>query len=179
MKKLILLFFCLILISSCHTLEYYQKYEIRSEYDEFEQLQRDVMVWNVIKTEQMSTSVINIALVHKFHKPTNRKWFEIEPVYSGEDWIFLREEKVLTLLIDGRKVYFDSKDRAIRETKSVDSKVYCVERVYCDATEEQLYEIANAKSVKVKVSGSTHYLDGEFTKNNFKNFKKFLDQFKD
>jgi hypothetical protein len=169
----------LILFSSCETIDYYREYETRTTYDEFEDNQRNSLLWNYIESDNESYGsewVLNFGIVQYKHKNSAGEIFNIEIVYGGSKWINIVDDKSLTLLIDSKKYYYDAKkiDKETRVSKGWD--LYQERAVY-PISKEELYKIANAKSVRVKLQGQDFYVKGYFVEKNFSNLKRFLKEF--
>ncbi len=109
-------------------------------------------------------------------KTQPEKYFTLEIVYGGSKWINIQEDKSLTLLVDSKKYYYDAK-KIEKETRVSKGWDLYQERAYYPITKEELYKIANAKSVRVKLQGQDFYVKGYFVEKNFSNLKRFLKEF--
>lgn len=176
MKKVYLLIciFLPLFFSCTASYKNYQDYEVKTTYDEFEKRDRNVLVWNLVNA---NVNYLNVTLINIYDHKNKTSETSLEIVYSAEDWLFIKEDNSLSILIDGEKYDYNTIGNVVRNTDKNYNKVYTIERAFYDVPKDILYKIANAKSVKVKVSGNPYFVTGEFTKKNYENFKRFLKEY--
>lgn len=89
--------------------------------------------------------------------------------YVSDSWLFADSA---SLYIDGKVVKLDIGKR--------DSDVWSggtiFESFYFNATKQQILDIINAKAASLRIYGQKGYVDGEFTEQNFYNFKRFYNE---
>ena len=182
MKRFIYIFISalpLILLLSCSTMDFYRDYQTRTTYDEFEDNERNSLLWNYIGSDNASFGtewVLNFGVVQYKHKNSPGVKYILEIVYGGSKWINVLEENSLTLLVDSDKYYYSTK-RVDRETRVSQGRDLHQERAFYPVSRQEIYKIANAKSVRVKLSGDDFYVKGYFVEKNFPNLKRFLKEF--
>ena len=182
MKRFFLIFVTalpLILLSSCSTMDYYRDYQTRTTYDEFEDNERNSLLWNYIGSDNASFGtewVLNFGVVQYKHKNSPDVKYILEIVYGGSKWINVLEENSLTLLVDNEKYYY-STEKVYKETRVSKGRDLHQERAFYPVSRQEIYKIANAKSVRVKLQGQDFYVKGYFVKKNFSNLKRFLKEF--
>ncbi|MCA9811733.1 MAG: hypothetical protein KC483_02600 [Nitrosarchaeum sp.] len=176
MKKLILIFF--IFLAGCSTAikDYESGYGVESTYDEFEKTTRTALHSNVLDGGHATLSSVQASAMNiiQYKKP-DTTIYQLQYIYVADEWLFIGEDNSLSLLVDGEKYDFSAYDN-FRETIDYMGGVKIREYVYYPVSKDMLEKIANAKIVKVKVSGRQYYVQSQFNKSNFKNFKKFLAQ---
>jgi hypothetical protein len=160
-------------------MDYYREYQTRTTYDEFEDNERNSLLWNYIGSDNESYGtewVLNFGVVQYKHKKSPEVNYILEIVYGGSKWINILEDNSLTLLVDSKKYYYSTK-KIETETRTSKGRDLHQERAFYPISRGELYNLANAKSVRVKLQGQDFYVKGYFVEKNFSNLKRFLKEF--
>jgi len=94
------------------------------------------------------------------------------------NWFFIEDGESLIMLVEGQRIGFSGEGSINhRDTGRLLNFVYVEEMAFYDVSLEKLYEIANAKDVRLKVRGANRVKEGSFTSDNFSNLRQFLNQY--
>jgi len=95
--------------------------------------------------------------------------------YYGSNFIFIKPGESLILLIDGQRIGLKGQG-SMRHRRTLENGM-ASELAKYPATPELLKKIANANQVDVKIKGSDFLAENYFIKQNFDNFKKFVNAY--
>ncbi len=96
--------------------------------------------------------------------------------YGGENWLFIPSGESLVMLIDGERKGFsgDGSERHREVVPVYGAGVVVIEKAWYEISPDDLIKIANAREVKVKITGGTYFLERYFTEENFEYFVRFV-----
>ena len=176
MKKVLLLT-ALIIITGCATLNYY-KYNIEHIEDEFDGYVIDRMHGNYIPGGGAIPTNSLLFNAQRFINKEGDKHYHFYVQYHDIEWLFINEGEKLVLLVDGERVGFTGKGSfSHREVLQGYASTAVKETALFGTTPEALVKIANAKSVKIKLIGTTRDIQRELSQEHITNFKKFVDEY--
>ena len=93
-------------------------------------------------------------------------------ILSEDGWVFINRGESLVLLVDGKKMAFNSPEGSFPHRKvGVGKRI--TEIAFYPITNEQIRKISNAENVRVKVYGSNRTLERAFNES----YKKAFDDF--
>ena len=172
MKK-ILFFLPLLIISSCATP--YNTYKVEIINDEFDGYKIERMYGNYLADDPVLPSLSVMFNAQRFTDKDGLVTYQLHVEYNGSDWLFIDPGETLVLLIDGERVgligYGSENHREVISGMSVGVR----ETSIFDADKFVLKQIANAKSVKLKLTGRSRNIQLELTKEHIDNYKKFVE----
>jgi len=94
--------------------------------------------------------------------------------YVSKDWLFIEDGESLVLLIDGERVGFTGSGSS--SNRMVLTGGYVFEESFYFVSADDIRRIAQAKSVSVKIVGSSGYIKREFSEKNLQRFREFVYQ---
>ena len=172
MQKLILLCLVLLLIPvfyNCSTIFY----RVEIIHDEFDDYTIYKMQGNLLSGGNFTGSVIALN-IQKFINKENEISYQLVVIYVHSNWLFIKKNESLILLIDGERIGFSGEGSSThREVLSTLVR----EIAYYEITKENLIKLINAKEIKVKIIGDQYYVERYFSEDNFNNFKNFFNQY--
>ncbi len=104
--------------------------------------------------------------------------FSIMVIYQSNDWLFSRDGRSLVALVDGKRMDFvriNATDNHDISADALGAKI--TERVWYHISIGDLWTIAHADEVEIKITGRDYFITRHFTKKNFENLQRFIDQF--
>jgi hypothetical protein len=141
-----------------------EKYDIKRGEDKLEKT-----TWTSISNDLKVEGDDKISIELSQYKTADKKTsLVISVLYYSESWLFIQSA---ALYVDGVKTNL----QIMKSPSDVGSSLV-FESFRFNITKQQLSNIANAKSVTLRLSGKKGYVDGEFIAQDFYNFKRFYNE---
>ena len=156
------------LVAGCYT----QSYHIETTYDEFDGHTIDRMYGNKLDAGSILTNNPLALNAQRFQSKRGKVSYYLIVEYNSGDWLFIQKGESLVMLIDGERTGL-SGDGSYSH-RDVLSGGNIREMAWYPTSAETVKRIANASSVRVKVTGSQHFVQRAFDQTNFQHFKEFV-----
>jgi len=168
MKKVLIVFTIILtafLAASCSTLQY----EVINKYDKFNGLTTQSMNHNFMESDKFigGRYAFDIA---RFSDKEHLPFYILFIDYIGSDWVFISKGESLVMLLDGKKLTFTG-DGGFEDRHVYDGTVQ--EIASYKITQNDLFDIVNAKKIEVRVYGDDYNADLYFSAENKKRVNDF------
>jgi hypothetical protein len=117
-----------------------------------------------------SKNLIKLEIAPVFVKNKDVSFYSIHVYYYGFDYMFIESGPSLKLLVGGEPKEFTSSEESNRVLSGYKG---FYETIWYDVKPEDLLMISNSKKIEFRIVGSKTNIEGEFTKDMFKEFSEF------
>ncbi len=148
-------------------------YIISEDVDKFTGDRTCILINNILSKGDYSYGILDFGLGYLENEDSKNLYIMAD--YYNKDWIFIREDESVRMLIDGQKLFLDYID-ITREVKT-SSGVYIKENIFIPLEFSQLKQIAYANEVELQLNGSEGKPEFRFNKGNFVAFQEFYERF--
>jgi len=171
MLRLALFSLMFVLLSGCFPGPALRSPVIRADKDDFQG-----STWLNLEDNQVGSCDRSGIIELNAQRFTNRAaqtYYWLGVSYVGDGWVFLRQGRSLTLLIDGQRVILENPDD-IRPRREVLSGSRVWESIRYAATIEIFGRIAQAKEVRFQAIGDRDNIECTLSESNRKGFGNFV-----